>query len=329
MMRRSAGVPKTTTMPLRRHAVLLALTALVFAPSPQAADASSPPTAYTGNAAQVTTSSATLEGSVYAGNQQTSYYFQYGPTTAYGAQTPTASVDAGTQTEHVSALIATLSVDTVYHYRLVAVNASATKEGPDRTFTTKKIPLTLQVQATPSRDLFGSPFLVQGTLSGTGSANHPVVVEANPFPYLAGFKPIISPVLTNAGGSFSISVAHLSANTQLRVSTLETPAVNSRVLVELVQVRVTLHLRRTARRGYARLYGTITPAQTGAVVGLQLLRPGRKPLGLGSTLATQGRGSFSRFSRVVHIPRGGFYRAHVIVASGAQVSNYSRTILIR
>jgi hypothetical protein len=293
----------------------------------QAADAASAPIATTGEAAELTTSSAALKGSVYQGNQPTSYYFQYGLTSAYVAQTAV-TPGAGTQTIHVAASVTGLSVGTTYHYRLVAVNATGTSDGADRTFTTKKIPLKFTVAANPSRGLFDSPFTVDGTLTGTGSADHAVVLQANPFPYLAGFKVVGNPELTSAVGSFSFSVPGLTQNTQLRVATLETPQVSSPIVVERVAVRVTLHLRPVGRHGYARLFGTVTPAEPVALVDFQRLAPGRRPATVGSTVITGAAGSFSRFSRVVRIRRAGLYRAYVQVASGAQLSNHSRAILI-
>lgn len=304
--------------------LLFAVLALSLA---QAADAASAPTASTGEAAELTTSSATLKGSVSQGNQPTSYYFQYGLTSAYVAQTAV-TPGAGTQTIHVAVSVAGLSVATTYHYRLVAVNATGTSVGVDRTFTTKKIPLKFTVAANPSRGLFDSPFTVDGTLTGTGSADHAVVLQANPFPYLGGFKVVGNPELTSAGGSFSFSVPGLTQNTQLRVATLETPQVSSPIVVERVAVRVTLHLRAVGRHGYARLFGTVTPAQPVALVDFQLLAPGHRMVRVGSTVITGAAGSFSRFSRVVRIRRAGLYRAYVQVASGAQLSNHSRAILI-
>ncbi len=307
---------------------LLAFAVLALSLAP-AADAASAPTASTGEAAELTTSSATLKGSVYQGNQPTSYYFQYGLTSAYVAQTAvTVTPGTGTQTIHVAVPVTGLSVGTTYHYRLVAVNATGTSVGVDRTFTTKKIPLKFTVAANPSRGLFDSPFTVDGTLTGTGSADHAVVLQANPFPYLAGFKVVGNPELTSAGGSFSFSVPGLTQNTQLRVATLETPQVSSPIVVERVAVRVTLHLRAVGRHGYARLFGTVTPAQPVALVDFQLLAPGHRLATVGSTVITGAAGSFSRFSRVVRIRRVGLYRAYVQVASGAQLSNHSRAILI-
>jgi hypothetical protein len=305
--------------------VALALLALSATP---AAGAPPPPTPYTGEAAELTTSSVTLKGSVFPGNQQTSYYFQYGTSTAYGGQTPLTPAGAGTGTIHVAASLTGLTVDSSYHYRLVAVNAAGATDGQDRIFTTKKIPLTFTLAATPSRDPFASPFSVTGTLAGTDSADHAIVLQANPFPYLGGFKNVGNPELTDADGSFAFEEPGFTQNTQLRVATLGTPQVDSDVVVELVAVRVTLHLRATARHGYARLYGTITPAERGALVSLQLLRSGHGPLVVGSALAGGDSGGSSHFSHVVRIRHAGLYRAYAYVLSGAQVSSHSRAILI-
>lgn len=322
------GLSTEINRSIKLAGALLGFVLLAVTSGAPVAAASSAPIVHTGEVGQVTTSSATLQGSLYAGNEATSYYFQYGATSAFGAQTPLTLAGGGMQTYHASAVVTGLSPYTTYYWRLVAVNASGTVDGAARTFTTKKVPLTFQVEATPDRDVFGSPFSVRGTLTGTGSANHAIVLQANPFPYLAGYKAITGPALTDVNGSFSFTVPGLVKNAQLRVATLETPAVYSHVLVELVPVRVTLELRSTGRPGYARLFGTVTPAEPGSVVGFQLLRPGRRPLGVASMFITGRAGAFSRFSRVVRIRRAGFYRAVVYVASGAQVSNHSRDVLI-
>ena len=293
----------------------------------QDAGAASPPTASTGEAVQITYSSAVLKGSLYLANLPASYYFQYGPTSAYGYQTPLAAAGGGTHTLQVTAAVGGLSPGGAYHFRLVAVNPSATVFGQDRTFTARKIPLTLVVSASPSVDLFGTPFSVAGVVSGTGAAGHMVVLQGNPFPYLSAFKTISAPVLTDASGAFSFVAPGLPRSTELRVSTLDTPPAVSRVIVEPVAVRVSLHVRATGRRGFARLYGTIAPGQLGALVRLQWLPPHGKPMTVGGTVIVGSKGAMSRFSRVVRIRRAGLYRALAVV-SGAQVSGHSRSIRI-
>lgn len=307
---------------------LLAIAALALTLGSQAADGAAAPTAYTGQAAEVTASSVTLKGSVNPGDQATTYYFQYGLTTAYAAQTPLASAGVGSATIHVAAVLGGLSAGSTYHFRLVTVNPSGTVDGLDGVFTMKRIPLTFTLAATPGREVFASSFSIDGTLSGTGSAGRMVVLQADQFPYLSGFRDIAGPTAADAGGGFSFAVPGLSQTSQLRVATLDTPPVFSPVVLELVAVRVSLHVRGTGRRGFARLYGTVTPEQLGGLVRLQLLRPGRKAVTVVSTAISSAMGSVSRFSRVVHVDRGGLYRASAVVVGGAQVSGVSRAIRV-
>ena len=51
----------------------------------------------------------------------------------------------------------------------------------------------MQIAGVPNPVVFGNPFFVEGTLSGTGAATHEVVLQANPFPYLGGFKTSATP----------------------------------------------------------------------------------------------------------------------------------------
>lgn len=89
---------------------------LLFSLEPQAAGAASAPSAYTGEAVDLTSSSATLNGSIGPANEETSYYFEYGTSAAYGAQTPTTLAGAGTQAIHVSAPLTGLAAGVVGTY---------------------------------------------------------------------------------------------------------------------------------------------------------------------------------------------------------------------
>jgi hypothetical protein len=175
--------------------------------------------------------------------------------------------------------------------------------------------------------VFGEQFVVAGTLSGTGSAAHPVLLQANPFPFLGGFKVVGPAQVTDTAGHFSFLLPGLVTNTQLRVATPDTPPAFSQAVVARVAVRVALHARGTGRRGFLRLSGTVAPGPMAAIVRLQWLRPRDKPFTLDSTLVVGGSGAPSHFSRVVRVRRAGLYRALVIV-SGAQVSGHSRAIRI-
>jgi hypothetical protein len=287
------------------------------------------PTATTGDTSNVTYSSAILYGSVNASGQATNYLFQYGTTRAYGSQTPLSPAGNRTITIKVSQALSGLQPLTTYHYRIVAIGPTGTALGRDRTFTTVKIPLSVAIVGVPNPVLFGSPFLVEGTLSGTGSANHAVELQANTFPYLGGFKVIGNPQLTNAVGGFSFPVLGLLENSQLRVVTVGKPEeVSSPVVLESIAVRVSFHAHSTGRRGYVRLYGTVAPAEVGALVGFQLLKPGHKSINQGGAVVKTGTPTVSQFSRVVRV-HPGLYRALVKISDGAHVSNYSNPVLVR
>ena len=94
------------------------------------------PVVATSPATAVTASAATLNGTVNPDGQATTYRFEYGTTTAYGNQTPPQDAGAGTGAQNVSAQVSGLSPSTVYHYRVVATNATGTSVSGDATFTT-------------------------------------------------------------------------------------------------------------------------------------------------------------------------------------------------
>lgn len=87
-------------------------------------------------ALSVGSSSATLTGGIYPNGEGTTYYWQYGRTTSYGSQTNPETLPAGTVLSSVQGTMTGLAPATVYHYRLVASNASGTTYGYDFTLTT-------------------------------------------------------------------------------------------------------------------------------------------------------------------------------------------------
>ena len=84
--------------------------------------------------------SATLAGSLKPGGLETSYFFQWGSSTAYGNSTPEASAGAGAEKVFLQANISHLSANTTYHYRLVARNQYGTSDGEDQSFISSGAP---------------------------------------------------------------------------------------------------------------------------------------------------------------------------------------------
>lgn len=103
------------------------------------ADAASniPPTVETAAATNVDNTSATLNGTVNANNQASVVSFEYGTDNSYGTTVEAipASVNGGATTQ-VSADITGLDINTTYHFRVIATNASGTTFGEDFIFTT-------------------------------------------------------------------------------------------------------------------------------------------------------------------------------------------------
>jgi hypothetical protein len=91
----------------------------------------------TNSATNVTGNSAALNGTVNPNGSATTYYFQWGMTTAYGNNTPSQSAGSGTGNVAVSANLTSLTPNTTYHNRLVGTNNTGTVYGSDMTFKTK------------------------------------------------------------------------------------------------------------------------------------------------------------------------------------------------
>ncbi len=98
------------------------------------------PAVTTNAASGVTSSAATLNGSVNPEGQSTTYKFDYGTSTSYGSSVPSpaGSAGSGTSTVNESASLTGLRSGTTYHYRIEATNATGTTGGPDQTFTTAR-----------------------------------------------------------------------------------------------------------------------------------------------------------------------------------------------
>jgi Tol biopolymer transport system component len=94
-----------------------------------------PPGVFTGPAGSVNATSARLNATVNPRYQPTTYHFDYGPSTAYGASTPDQSLTGDALTHQVTADLTGLTAGATYHYRVVATNGAGRSLGADATFT--------------------------------------------------------------------------------------------------------------------------------------------------------------------------------------------------
>ncbi|HET6870300.1 MAG TPA: hypothetical protein VFH80_30590 [Solirubrobacteraceae bacterium] len=81
-------------------------------------------------------STAQLQGGVYPNGSDTTYWWEYGTTTAYGQQTAAVDIGSGTAAVSVADSLQGLQAGTTYHYRLVAQNGLGTEYGYDFTLRT-------------------------------------------------------------------------------------------------------------------------------------------------------------------------------------------------
>lgn len=158
--------------------------------------AASSPAVRTGAATRIGHTTAVLNGTVNPNGSSTSYTFDFGTTTAYGATTATHSAGRGTKTISVSARIKGLTPGTVYHYRLSAANRSGTTTGKDHTFRTTGHP--------PAAVVTGGAFgvaptsaTVTGTVNPQGAATQ-WAVQYGPTGFLYETQPQTLPAVNQA-----------------------------------------------------------------------------------------------------------------------------------
>jgi len=115
----------------------LLLSLLAFAITVPAAQAAAQPNVWTGDTEAVSATAAVLTGAVNPRGENTTVFFRYGKTQAYGSRTPDIAVGNATTRIAVSAPVTDLAPNTRYHYRLVAV--AGTAAGANRNFRTKAV----------------------------------------------------------------------------------------------------------------------------------------------------------------------------------------------
>jgi SMP-30/Gluconolactonase/LRE-like region len=119
-------------------------------------------------ASSVANVTATLNGTLDPdGEPITDCHFDYGPSTSYGESVPCApDPGSGSGPVSVHADISSLSVETTYHFRLVASNAQGTTQGADETFQT--LPAVTDLVTQGASAIGNSAATLNGTLDPDG-----------------------------------------------------------------------------------------------------------------------------------------------------------------
>jgi len=128
------------------------------------------PAATTSAATAVTSSGATLNGTVNPNGRPTTYLFEYGTTTAYGSKTAQNSAGSVASPVAVAATISGLQAGQTYHFRLDATSDAGTTNGADLSFTAGATTAAPAVITKPATNVTSSGARLNGTVNPNGLA---------------------------------------------------------------------------------------------------------------------------------------------------------------
>jgi uncharacterized protein (TIGR02145 family) len=184
-------------------------------------------TATTNAATGISTSAATLNGTINGNGSSTTVTFEYGTTTGYGSTiSATLGTVAGSSNTSVSATISSLTSNATYHYRVKGVNCGGTSYGDDFPFTTTVTPTPPTVSTTAISGITQTTAASGGNVTSGGSST----VTSRGVCWSTTANPTTADSKTTDGsgtGSFSSSIIGLTANTIYHVRAYAVNAVGT------------------------------------------------------------------------------------------------------
>jgi hypothetical protein len=242
---------------------LAALTVGLLAGSAQAAS----PAAVTGNVSNLSTTSARLNGSVDPNGESTGWYFEFGTTTSYGTKTATQNAGSGQNPNNVNSNVSGLAVATMFHYRLVAMNASGTTLGADHTFITEGPPAVATGQ---TQNAISSTATLSGTIDPNGR-NTTWHFEYGPTTAYGSKTPNRSAGAGQQSVTVTEALSNLTASTTYHYrlvasNSAGTVTGSDATFATVPAVTLTQSGYRVVAGHYVRLSGTVAGAQPGVAV---------------------------------------------------------------
>jgi hypothetical protein len=236
------------------------------------------PLVATAAAREVTSTSATLTGTVNPQGSPTIYAFQYGTSTLYAQQSAAQYAGNGNGAQPVSETVSELRPGTTYHVRVIAANGNGNGVGGDLTFkTTGTAPPagTPPVVTTGTATLIGAhEALLNGTVNPSGSSvryyfefglTQPYVFHSasQTLPAAAAVTQVSAPA-TGLQGAHTYHYRLVAVNAAGEVSagpdqTLVTPLPH-RIVPTALQVKASPAVRRTLP-DVVTVTGTLEPAE--------------------------------------------------------------------
>ncbi|MEH3054730.1 MAG: hypothetical protein PGN13_12120 [Patulibacter minatonensis] len=230
------------------------------------------PVTTTQAASRITAAGAQLNARVSPQGQATTVRFDWGPTTAYGNTTATASAGSSRGTVSRGLTITSLAPGTTYHFRSVAQNASGSVVGKDRTFTTTRGLTSVSAALSMPVVAWEQSIAVSGSLAGAAPGKVSLELLRQDYPFNGAYRRIAT-TRTNAAGSYAFRLSRVYEAVRVRVRVIGSTTVQSPELgvgSELL-VKLTVGVR---KRSTTRLRGTIFPVSgTGAKARLQRQSP--------------------------------------------------------
>ena len=272
-------------------------------------------------ASAITTGRAHVSAALDPNGAETTYYFQYGRTTGYGARTEPLTV-SGADPITVAADLTGLRPYTRYHWRLFARNAAGRTGGTDRTFRTARLATAVTLFGSRTTVPYGRGVMLGGRVSGAGVRGMTLALEEQRFPF---DRPFAEVGTTHAGtdGGYLFSVDHVRGLTRYRVVSRTQDPATSPVAIVRSRPRTTIGARLLSRRR-ARVAGTIKPAVTGE---LSLQRFGSAGWKQVRHRAITAATTFAfKVTRVRRVNRA--FRVVVLPARGAYVKAKTRSVVV-
>ena len=207
----------------------------------------------------------------------TTWYAEYGHTTAFGLRTPEQALPAGTADVPVAATLAGLEPNRRVYWRVVATNAAGIRRSGRARFTTQRAPSGVTLVLRPATVRWGRRLIVRGQVQGRGVGGITVALQRAAFPFGTPFADVATKPADAAGG-FVFDTGPLLVTTRFQVQT-RTPVLAQSVVLTAysalaVGAGVTLRPGRRPRdRRTATVAGTVRPTVPNGRAALQRLAP--------------------------------------------------------
>ncbi len=198
------------------------------------------PVARTETMSGVSTTSATLLGSINPNSASTEGWFEYGATQSLGSSTSRQNVGSGTGFNNFSSTLTNLSQNTTYYYRAMAQNNFGTSQGTILSFTTQ----SQQVSG-------GAPLVNTNSASVISTSSATLYGSANPNNSFATgwFEYGTSGSLGNTTSSFTLGSSNSYQSYSATIFNLSS--------------NTTYYYRAVAQNGYGTAYGSLLTLTTG------------------------------------------------------------------